>query len=75
MANKDSLSVEASITRITVNGRRFYPGFTSRMVVRFTKTRVHCYLSDGTVLKKIHGGSLGGNYEGVENGDIYRVST
>ena len=64
----------ANVARLTVSLRRFYPWHTSELIeVRFTKSRVHCHLPDGTVLKKIKGGRGGGNYEAVEGGDIYRV--
>jgi len=64
------------VTRLTVSHRRFYPGQSlGRLEVRFTKSRVHCPLPDGTVLKKIKGGRGGGNYEATVGGDIYRIST
>ncbi len=66
-------SAVASVCRLTVEGRRLYPWHTrERCEVRFSKTRVHCYLPDGTVLRKTRGGA--GNYAAVSGGDIYRVS-
>ena len=76
MAPKESQDCEASVCRLTVGGKRFYPWHSSvRVVVRFSKTRGQCTLPDGTVLKKIKGGRNGGNYEGDVDGDVYRVWT
>jgi hypothetical protein len=47
------------------------------MRVRFSKTRAHCYLENGTVLRRVKGGHKGGTmkgqFEGVEDGDVYDV--
>ena len=76
VGSNDKALVEAKVCRLTVDGRKFYPWHSSsRVAVRFSRTRTHCYLPDGTVLKKVKGGRLGGNYEAVEGGDIYRVWT
>ena len=69
-----ALIIEASVCRLTVGGERFYPWESStRLTVRFSKTRTHCYLPDGTILRRIKGGAGGGNFEEVHTGDIYRV--
>jgi hypothetical protein len=76
MGPNNKKPVEACVCRLTVHGRRFYPWrSSSRIAVLFSKTRTHCYLPDGTVLRKVKGGLLGGNYAAVEGGDIYRVWT
>jgi len=75
MGTANQKPVTASVCRLTVGGKRFYPWeSSSRLDIRYSKTRVHCYLPDGTTLRRIKGGRGGGNYEEVESGDIYRVS-
>ena len=75
MVSKGSRTKVVSVCRLTLNGERFYPWHSSeKLEVQFSKTFVHCHLPDGTVLKKIHGGRRGGNFEGVESGDVYRIS-
>ena len=70
--------VEAVVIRRTVNGGVVHGSeFSRRMVVRFSKTRGHCYLPDGTVLRRVKGGHKGGvmkgQYEDVDDGDMYDV--
>ena len=66
-----SRHAEVSVSRRTVNGRRFYPWHSiERVVARFSKTRNHVYLPDGTVLKRAKGR---GYFECTKTGDIYGV--
>jgi hypothetical protein len=68
--------VDAVVSRKTVS-KRVTRGLSRNMRVRFSKTGVHCYLEDGTVLRKVKGGHKGGimkgQYEGVDDGDMYDV--
>lgn len=74
MTARDSQTREVSICRLTVDGERFYPWYSSnRLTVTFSKTGSSCTLPDGTVLKKVKGGRGGGNFEGANDGDVYRV--
>ena len=68
----------ARVTRNSENGAVRNGGFsTVELDVRFSKTRTHVYLPDGRVLRKVKGGHKGGvmkgQYEGVEDGDMYDV--
>tara|TARA_R110001592_G_scaffold3525_25_gene20101 strand:+ start:13244 stop:13480 length:237 start_codon:yes stop_codon:yes gene_type:complete len=63
----------ASITKLTNNGGYVYGGCDDyRGEVEFSSTYNQCYFT-GKTLKKIKGGRAGGNYEGVEDGEVYRV--
>ncbi|WP_373034118.1 hypothetical protein [Sulfurovum sp.] len=71
MAKKHRYKV--SITQMTINGGYVYAGYSNyRGEAEFTSTYNQCHFDDKT-LKKIKGGSKGGNYSGVEDGEIYRV--
>lgn len=64
---------KVAITQMTNNGANVYAGCDNyRGEADFSTTYNHCYFNDLT-LKKIKGGSKGGNYIGAENGQIYRV--
>ena len=71
MPNRHKFKV--AITQLTLDGKYIYGGckeFGGEAV--FTPTYNHCYFENIT-LRKSKGGSGGGNYIGVENGEIYRV--
>jgi len=71
MPNKHKYKV--AITQMTVNGAYVYSGCeTYHGEAEFTSTYNHC-LFNNIKLKKVKGGSKGGNYVGVENKEIYRV--
>jgi len=71
MANKHKYKV--SITQMTDEGSNVYAGCDNyRGEAEFSSTYNHCYFNDVT-LKKIKGGSKGGNYIGIDNGEVYRV--
>ncbi len=71
MAQKHKYKV--SITQMTNNGAYVYSGCDSYSgEAEFTSTYNHCSFN-GITLKKIKGGSKGGNYTGIEDGEIYRV--
>ena len=74
----DSRVEKVVVTRRTKDGAVRYRGFSSETLeVRFSKTRNHVYLPDGRVLRKVKGGHKGGvmagQYEGVEDGDMYDI--
>lgn len=71
MAKKHKYQV--AITQMTINDSSVYCGCDSYYgEAEFTATYNHCYFNDIT-LKKIKGGSKGGNYINIENDAIYRV--
>ncbi len=62
-----------SITKLTLNGAFVYGGCDDFYgEAEFTPTYHHCYFNN-VKLKKIKGGEIGGNYRGIEDGEIYRV--
>ena len=63
----------AAVAQLTKNGAAKYPWVSmARVEVTFTSSFDTCYV-EGKTLKKIKGGANGGNYQGVEDGEIYRV--
>jgi len=62
-----------SITQITNNGAYIYCGcYSYRGEAEFTSTYNQCRFN-GKTLVKIKGGKSGGNYRGVDDGEVYRV--
>jgi hypothetical protein len=62
-----------SITQMTENGAFVYGGCESyRGEAEFTSTYNQCHFN-GKILTKIKGGERGGNYRGMEDGEVYRV--
>ena len=71
MGNKKE--IEASVAQLTDNGSFVYPWLTKETtIVTFSATYNTCYYGN-KVLTKIKGGRNGGNYQGKEDSEIYRV--
>jgi hypothetical protein len=65
--------IKISLAKLTQNGAYTYPWVEMlRGEATFTPTFNTCYFQ-GRTFKKIKGGEKGGNYEGVEDGEIYRI--
>ena len=62
-----------SVAQLTVNAGFYYPwhAIASGEAI-FSSSYNTCYF-EGKTLQKIKGGQSGGNYHGVEDGEIYRI--
>ena len=66
--------IDAYISQITQDGAYHYPNYgTIRGKVIFSSSFDTCSF-EGKTFKKIKGGSRGGNYQCIEDGNIYRIS-
>jgi len=66
---------KVAITQMTQNGAYVYSGCeTLHSEAEFTSKYNHCTFNH-IKLKKIKGGSKGGNYVGIENNEVYFVAS